>query len=297
MATGGGHLRFLVSIFTIVSIWHLGHSWSKEGHILTCRIAQDLLGPEATHAVTNLLPSNVDGDLSALCTWPDQIRYWYKFRWTSPLHFIDTPDKDCTFDYTRDCPDDKCVAGAIQNFTSQLMHYREGTSDRRYNLTESLLFLSHFMGDIHQPMHIGYTSDKGGNTINVRWFRHKSNLHHVWDREIILTALKDYYEKDLDAFQADLENNVTSGIWADDIKSWSDCDDLFSCPTKWATESINLACRWAYKGVTEGETLSDEYFDSRLPIVTKRIAQGGVRLAMILNTVFGEHDHEIPSPT
>lgn len=42
---------------------------------------------------------------------------------------------------------------------------------------------------------------------------------------------------------------------------------------------------------------SDEYFNSRLPIVMKRIAQGGVRLAMILNQVFGEHDHEIPPPT
>jgi hypothetical protein len=42
-----------------------------------------------------------------------------------------------------------------------------------------LLFLSHFMGDIHQPMHVGFTSDEGGNTINLRWFRRKSNLHHV----------------------------------------------------------------------------------------------------------------------
>jgi hypothetical protein len=60
---------------------------------------QDLLGSEALEAVRNLLPHNVNGDLSALCTWPDQIRHWYKYRWTSPLHFIDTPDNDCTFGY------------------------------------------------------------------------------------------------------------------------------------------------------------------------------------------------------
>ncbi|KAJ6416529.1 hypothetical protein OIU84_002398, partial [Salix udensis] len=197
--------------------------WSKEGHMMTCRIAQNLLGPEAANAVENLLPHNLNGDLSALCVWPDQIRHWYKYRWTSPLHFIDTPDNACTFDYSRDCVKDACVDGAIQNFTSQLLHYRDGTADRRYNLTEALLFLSHFMGDIHQvyiyiyiyiygqfqclhvlsffhhnstsfflflqPMHAGFTSDKGGNTVDLRWFRHKSNLHHVWDREIILTAL------------------------------------------------------------------------------------------------------------
>lgn len=56
--------------------------------------------PEASEAISHLLPPNVKGNLSALCTWPDQIRHWYKYRWTSPLHFIDTPDDACTFDYS-----------------------------------------------------------------------------------------------------------------------------------------------------------------------------------------------------
>uniref|UniRef100_A0A453DAS1 Aspergillus nuclease S1 n=1 Tax=Aegilops tauschii subsp. strangulata TaxID=200361 RepID=A0A453DAS1_AEGTS len=159
-------------------------AWSTEGHMLTCQIAQDLLEPAAAQAVKNLLPEEAGGDLSAMCVWPDQVRHWYKYRWTSPLHFIDTPDKACTFDYARDCHDpsgakDMCVAGAVANFTSQLMHYKQGSADRKYNLTEALLFLSHFMGDIHQPMHVGFTSDMGGNSVNLRWFKHKSNLHHV----------------------------------------------------------------------------------------------------------------------
>uniref|UniRef100_A0A5B7BLE5 Aspergillus nuclease S1 n=1 Tax=Davidia involucrata TaxID=16924 RepID=A0A5B7BLE5_DAVIN len=272
---------------------HGVQAWSKEGHIMTCRIAQDLLEPEAAHAVRMLLPDYVNGDLSALCTWPDQIRHWYKYRWTSSLHFIDTPDEACTFDYTRDCHDphgteDVCVAGAIQNFTSQLSHYREGTSDRRYNLTEALLFLSHFMGDIHQPMHVGFTSDEGGNTIDLHWFRHKSNLHHVWDREIILSAAADYYGKDMDLLQEHIKGNFTDGIWSDDFATWKDCNDLFTCVNKYAAESINLACKWGYKGVESGATLADDYFNSRMPIVMKRIAQGGVRLSMILNRVLGD---------
>ncbi|CAO2823792.1 unnamed protein product [Amaranthus hypochondriacus] len=151
-------------------------AWSKEGHIMTCRIAQNLLEAEAAHAVKNLLPQNLDGDLSALCVWPDQVRHWYKYRWTSPLHFIDTPDNSCSFNYKRDCHDqhgveDMCVAGAIQNFTSQLQHYREGTSDRRYNLTEALLFLSHFMGDIHQCIPLIENYDQGLGR-EERWHAH-----------------------------------------------------------------------------------------------------------------------------
>ena len=61
---------------------------------------KDLLEPDAANAVRNLLPDDVGGVLSALCVWPDQVRHWYKYRWTGPLHFIDTPDKACSFDYS-----------------------------------------------------------------------------------------------------------------------------------------------------------------------------------------------------
>ncbi|CAN6241057.1 unnamed protein product [Urochloa humidicola] len=302
MASGGKAGSFLraaaLVLVVLASAAPVARSWSKEGHMMTCQIAQDLLEPEAAHAVRNLLPEEVDGDLSALCVWPDQVRHWYKYSWTGPLHFIDTPDKACTFDYSRDChgPDgakDMCVAGAIANFTSQLLHYKHGSADRKYNLTEALLFLSHFMGDVHQPMHVGFTSDQGGNSIDLRWFRHKSNLHHVWDREIIQTALAKFYDKDMGTFRKQLEHNLTKGTWSDDLSSWGDCEDLLSCPAKYATESINLACKWAYNGVHEGETLSDDYFDSRLPIVSRRIVQGGVRLAMFLNRIFGHHNRDV----
>lgn len=270
-------------------------AWSQEGHIMTCKIAQGLLKEEAANSVKMLLPEYVDGDLSALCVWPDQVRHWYKYRWTSPLHFIDTPDQACTFDYQRDCHDpqgekDRCVAGAIQNYTTQLTHYKRASSDRRYNMTEALLFLAHFMGDIHQPLHVGFTSDEGGNTIELRWFTHKSNLHHVWDREIILTAAKDYYDNDINLLQQDIIKNFTHGKWADDVDSWKECGDpqRSSCVNKYAVESINLACQWAYKGVEAGETLTDDYFNSRLPVLMERIAQGGVRLAATLNWIFGD---------
>lgn len=77
---------------------------------------------------------------------------------------------------------------------------------------------------------------------------------------------------------------MEQGIWADDLESWKDCSDLFTCVNKWvfflpsnfldfeqknsmndlclsckrryAAESINIACKWGYNGVESGQTLS-----------------------------------------
>ncbi|MCD7473127.1 hypothetical protein HAX54_014753 [Datura stramonium] len=191
--------------------------------------------------------------------------------------------------YNRDCKDengvaDRCVAGAINNYTNQLLSYEKGSET--YNLTEALLFLSHFFGDIHQPLHVGFTSDRGGNTIDVHWYTRKTVLHHVWDANIIETAEKRYDDSNVDELVDALQKNITTG-WADQVDSWESCSgNNTACPDVYATEGIKAACAWAYKGVSEDSTLEDDYFLTRYPIVQLRLAQGGVRLAATLNRIF-----------
>uniref|UniRef100_A0A5B7B4Q8 Aspergillus nuclease S1 n=2 Tax=Davidia involucrata TaxID=16924 RepID=A0A5B7B4Q8_DAVIN len=148
------------------------------------------------------------------------------------------------------------------------------------------MFLSHFIGDIHQPLHVGFTGDEGGNTITVRWYRRKTNLHHVWDNMIIESALKTFYGSDLAIMIEAIQRNIMDG-WSNDISSWKNCtyDDTV-CLDPYASESINLACKFAYRNATPGITLGDDYFLSRLPVVEKRLAQGGVRLGATLNRIF-----------
>ncbi len=50
---------------------------------------------------------------------------------------------------------------------------------------EALAFYVHFIGDIHQPLHVGKRDDRGGNSIGVSWFKKPSNLHKVWDESLI----------------------------------------------------------------------------------------------------------------
>ncbi|KAM3346185.1 hypothetical protein ACQJBY_020625 [Aegilops geniculata] len=189
-------------------------AWGKEGHIMVCKIAEKYLSEEAAAAVQELLPESAGGELSTMCPWADTMRF--RYHWASPLHYANTPNV-CNFKFSRDCHNSRgqqgmCVVGAINNYTDQLYTYTYGDSPKSpYNLTESLMFLAHFVGDVHQPLHVGYEEDEGGNTIMVRWYRRKANLHHVWDVSIIDTVMKDFYNKSLDTMVGALQTNLTDG--------------------------------------------------------------------------------------
>uniref|UniRef100_K3ZDM6 Aspergillus nuclease S1 n=1 Tax=Setaria italica TaxID=4555 RepID=K3ZDM6_SETIT len=209
------------------------------------------------------------GELAETCSWADDERRRYP--WSGSLHFADTPG-DCQFFYDRDCHNmngekDMCVVGGINNYTTALMN----SSAPLVDPTISLMFLAHFVGDIHQPLHCGNTADFGGNTIIVHWYNTTTtNLHRVWDLDIIQKAMKDFYNDDLSIMTQVIMQNITT------------------CADKYAMESAQLACDVAYAGAEQGSILGDHYFFSALPVVQKRIAQGGVRLAAILNRIFGE---------
>ncbi|KAK9114990.1 hypothetical protein Syun_021787 [Stephania yunnanensis] len=301
------------------------HGWGTDGHFTVCRIAQcsltsnavwfrfsdshlqPRLSDAASAAVKKLLPKSAGDDLASLCSWADHVKF--RYHWSSALHFIDTPDSLCTYQYDRDCKDDtgekgRCLEGAIRNYTDQLLSYAK-PSQSEYNLTEALLFLSHFIGDVHQPLHVGFTSDKGGNTIDVHWYRRKSVLHHVWDTNMIETAEERFYNEDVEGMIDAIQQNITNS-WSDQVTEWETCGrNETTCPDissplrllhlpnvqdttwKYATEGIKAACTIAYKDVTEDSTLDDNYFLSRLPEIYLRLAQGGVRLAATLNRIFG----------
>ncbi|CAN4124821.1 unnamed protein product [Withania somnifera] len=283
-------LHVFLAMVVVLFLLPVVHGWGLDGHYSVCKIAQSRLSKAAAEAVEKLLPAYANGDLASVCIWADRVKFHY--HWSSALHYIDTPDNLCNYQYNRDCKDedgvvDRCVAGAINNYTNQLLSYNKGSDHAStYNMTEALLFLSHFFGDIHQPLHVGFTSDRGGNAIDIHWYTRKTVLHHAWDSNIIETAEERYDNSNVDELVDAIQKNITTR-WAGQVNSWERCSgNKTACPDIYAAEGIKAACAWAYKGVSENSTLEDDYFLTRYPIVQWRLAQGGVRLAATLNRIF-----------
>lgn len=160
------------SVFHILISLAAVNAWGKLGHEIVGNLAWTLLPNNVQTKVKQILNVTDPKDCQEYCSplaivadWADRVRYFKP--WSAPLHFIDvrddlvtggcpveeSDDMKCEFQYDRDCKDDICVAGAILNYTSQINDWlvREPNQMARdSSLEESLKFLVHFVGDIHQ---------------------------------------------------------------------------------------------------------------------------------------------------
>ncbi|CAF1040335.1 unnamed protein product [Rotaria sp. Silwood1] len=144
------------------------YSWGLIGHGLVARLAQSQLTDEASHWVKSLVPWYLSGNLTAVAVWADGILYpdtnpfgHPNWQWSRPLHYINTPSGICNYDPSRDCVNDICIEGALRNYSKRVIDAK--LDDVQHQ--EALMFLVHYVGDVHQPLHVGFAADLGGNSV------------------------------------------------------------------------------------------------------------------------------------
>jgi hypothetical protein len=130
--------------------------------------------------------------------------------------------------------------------------------------------LVHLIGDLHQPMHIGRAEDKGGNTIQVQWFGRGTNLHRVWDEDMIREWKMSYLE---------LANN-TQNLSKEQIKAIEKGTVI-----DWVHDTHKLS-KMAYESVKVGEKLRYRYSYDHFGTVRTQLQKGGIRLAKLLNDIY-----------
>jgi len=258
--------------------------WGAQGHEITGLVAQGLLTTAAQTKVSSILGGQT---LAEVSTWADDVKRAAGYTWSAVLHYIDTPDWACTYEHARDCVNNQCVAGAIANYTTRLANTKlPGTQ-----INEALKFLTHFCGDIHQPLHVGFTTDAGGNTITGTYEGKKQNLHAIWDTPLVLDREKAFNSNEQQ--YADWLLTQIRGDWKSKAAAWATCaNGATECADAWAVESVKLACSNAYvdqngNKIENGFSLTSGYFTFNQDVIDEQLAKGGVRLAHILNTLLG----------
>ena len=185
-------------LFVFVLTAHLLFAWGPNGHRIVAQICYDNLSANARAKINRILGNNY---MAQIATWPDFIRSEKNWDFTKNWHFI-TVDSGSTFKQVWESssmdPAINNVAEAIDLMESILKN--DAQAIRKFRLlmdsnhvkplegsiiTTALAFLIHFMGDLHQPMHVGKGDDFGGNKVKVIFFSKESNLHSVWDEGII----------------------------------------------------------------------------------------------------------------
>ena len=273
-------LIFLVLTVTtpIISL-----AWGPIGHMAVAQLAQDLIQPSTQLAINKIIP---DGNLSAIANWADHVRTLPEFRWSGSLHFINTPAWNCSYIRDRDCfaniydPSTflMCVDGAIQNYTSRLLNMMDTFQD-------DLKFLVHFVGDIHQPLHCGFSSDRGGNDIFVHFLGHYKDLHGIWDSGLIELNLANNFNNNWLQWVWYLEQNYVQPFV---LK----CDMITGeCSESWGQESVSLACTHAYvlpdgSKIENGTILTTEYINYNIEMINIQITKAAIRLGAVLDFLF-----------
>jgi hypothetical protein len=240
--------------------------WGEEGHRLIVRIAESWLTPAVAAQIQATL--NPGESLEDLASWADEIRQSRPE--TANWHFVDIPLNSTGLDMSRDCPQSNCVIAKIEEFQSQWQNPALSQAKRR----EALLFLVHFVGDLHQPLHCENNNDKGGNEVSVEFLGSHTNLHALWDTGLFRTLPGE------DELLATLEQAITPDLAA----AWSN-----GTMEQWAGESFALAQSTAYgllPTAANGETvhLGSWYSLTAQPVIEEQLEKAGVRLAVVLNT-------------
>ena len=266
----------IARLFLLVVLVPLNaYAWGAKGHAVVAELAERGLSPNAAAQIRQL---NFTAPLRDIASLPDDWRAeetkGTRQGDTGALHYSNIPNDQPTFDRARDCKDDQCVVAAVEKFAAVLKDKSQPRDKRR----EALIYVVHFMGDLHQPMHAAggtvkdektgeMVMDRGGNLVKIRFLGIETNLHSAWD-----SALIDWGPVNVDEYVNHLLEYEMRGRSVEELQRGTIVD--------WFNESHYAAVHDAYD-IGNGN-LGGEYAQKNIGVVYERLLKGGLRLRRVL---------------
>jgi S1/P1 Nuclease len=255
-------------IFVVVTILccygTASFGWGKIGHNIVAEMASNLISDNARAKTKEFLGET---SFDAASTWMDEMRSNHEYDYMKPWHYTNV-EKGKKYQQNTS-PD---IVNKLKETISALENYKKLSKEE---VKTHLLVLFHLVGDFQMPLHVGYGVDKGGNDIKVDYLGHNSNLHRVWDTDIIESE-----HISVDDCMAVVKNMPKSKV--EELKIIN--LDNFNSPSFWFNEPRNLVER-CYD--FSNNTIDQKYVTKNKSIVEEQLAVGGIRLAAVLEHVFG----------
>ncbi len=250
-------LLFLISFIAILPL--ISSAWGKKGHSLTAEIAFYFCDSTTKETVQKYLGEMT---IEQAGSWMDEMRSDRKFDYMKPWHYVNV-EKGTSYEANKD-------ENIINELTKAIdaLQNKEKNKLSKEDIKRNILIIFHLCGDLHQPLHVGYGDDKGGNSIEVKYLTKESNLHRVWDSEIIegekITindCLKHY---------TSFDKKMIEQLKVINVENW------MRQPRALLGNVYNF----------KDNTIDQKYIDKNKKIIEEQLLIGGIRLAAILQMAF-----------
>ena len=259
-------MKYICKIFASAAIAATALSafgWGQKGHDTTAYIAQCNLTPAAVDSVKAILNGK---SMVYYANWADNACHTEPYAYTRTWHYKNVNEG---VDYEK-APTIK-EGNVVTALESQIAVLKDSTASKDDKWL-ALVLTVHFLGDIHQPMHLGRETDRGGNYHKIKYFNNGTNLHTVWDSKLPEAAHKWSYTE----WRNNIDD-VPADVMAGYIKGGT--------PDSWAKETHDIAKR-VYEETPEGTNVNYDYIAEWTPVIEQQFLLGGHRLADLLNDIF-----------
>ena len=246
--------QFIIIMLTATLLF----GWGKTGHRVIGKIAEENLTPEAKEKITELFGHS---DLARIANWADEIKSDPDWKHANSWHY-------CTIleGQEYEGPDAGGYAvKKVSEFSDLLKKDVLGNEDQ----LDVLRFIVHIVGDLHQPLHVGNGTDRGGNDVKVTWFRDETNLHRVWDSQMI-DHMQYSYTEFAQQIQLGITENQVATLLNPDLMSFVN-ESRSVHPQVYDIGDGKLGWKYIYKN---RELMED------------RMLKAGFHLAAILNDIY-----------
>jgi hypothetical protein len=241
----------------LISVSEKSLAWGAKGHAMVAQIAFKFLD-DSTQKIVKTFLGNLSIEEAA--NWMDDEKSNSYYNYMRTWHYLDIDKGE---DYKP-----STQRNIITVLHSAIVDLRQYKTIKKKETKRDLLLIFHLIGDLHQPLHTGYSIDKGGNTIEVTSPAVSGNLHSVWDGQII------------DAKNITLDScmQVYASMTAAEVADYQKVNEL-----KWMYSSRSLLDTvYSFKN----NYLDQQYIDNNAQVIKKQLVIGGLRLAAVLNEVF-----------